>query len=168
MVTPADINRKQFTATRLREGYDQSEVDDFLDLVEAEYKKALENGETWRREAERLKRVVDSMSESPTSVLPLAPSGSAEKILLAAQRTADMVESEANSEAGKIRATARAEADGLKRSAEAERQNILNQLETERAELEEKIQTLKAKRSTYKSWLRTTLSKLEEEEAADV
>lgn len=167
MITPADINRKQFTATRLREGYDQAEVDDFLDQLEAEHKQILEERAHWKREAERLKRIIDSQSESATAVLPLTPAGAAEKILVAAQRTADMVEAEANSEAGKIRATARAEADGLKRTAEAERQSILNQLETERVELEEKIQALKNKRATYKGWLKTTLSAIEEEEVRD-
>lgn len=35
MLTPADIDSKQFATTRLREGYDQDEVDTFLDQVGA-------------------------------------------------------------------------------------------------------------------------------------
>ena len=37
MLTPADINSKQFATTRLKEGYDQVDVDDFLDRVQADY-----------------------------------------------------------------------------------------------------------------------------------
>jgi DivIVA domain-containing protein len=37
MILPADINRKQFGSTRLKEGYDQNEVDEFLDRVEEDY-----------------------------------------------------------------------------------------------------------------------------------
>ena len=35
-VTPADVRYKQFNTTRLRPGYDEEEVDAFLDEVEAE------------------------------------------------------------------------------------------------------------------------------------
>src|SRR6201987_4511808 len=34
-LTPADVRNKQFSTTRLRPGYDEEEVDDFLDQVEA-------------------------------------------------------------------------------------------------------------------------------------
>jgi DivIVA domain-containing protein len=176
MVTPADINQKQFSTTRLKEGYVQEEVDDFLDAVEVDYAKALGDRDKWEREAARLRaQLASAGSEASTTVippvpavLPSTPAGSAEKILVAAQRTADMVESEANAEAGKIRAAARAEADNVRSTAEVDRQKILNQLETERRELEERIEQLKAKRTNYKSWLRAALIKLEEEEANDV
>ena len=35
-LTPADVRNKQFSTTRLRPGYDEEEVDAFLDEVEAE------------------------------------------------------------------------------------------------------------------------------------
>ncbi len=35
-LTPEDVSNKRFTAVRLREGYDMSEVDQFLDEVESE------------------------------------------------------------------------------------------------------------------------------------
>ena len=34
-LTPADVRNKQFSTTRLRPGYDEEEVDAFLDEVEA-------------------------------------------------------------------------------------------------------------------------------------
>lgn len=168
MIVPADIARKEFNTTRLKEGYDQLEVDDFLDRVSESYSSVVAERDQLIREATSLrKRLEVASSEAPTSVLPLTPAGGAERILVAAQRTADMVEAEANSEAGKIRAAARAEADNVRSTAEAERQKILNQLETERVDLEEKIQALRNKRATYKGWLKATLSSIEEEEVRD-
>ncbi|WP_432112878.1 DivIVA domain-containing protein [Streptomyces sp. S1] len=168
MIDPRDIDTKQFGTTRLKEGYDQNEVDDFLDLVAADFRAALTRAAALEVENARLKRTVDSVkAEAVTSVLPVPPASGAERILVAAQRTADQVEADANAEAGRIRAAARAEADNVKATAEGERQSVLNRLETERAELEEKIQLLKAKRSNYKGWLRAALTKLEEEEAGD-
>ena len=35
-LTPEDVANKQFTSTRLKPGYDETEVDEFLDEVEAE------------------------------------------------------------------------------------------------------------------------------------
>src|SRR5690348_343647 len=35
LLTPEDVRNKQFSTTRLRPGYDEEEVDDFLDQVEA-------------------------------------------------------------------------------------------------------------------------------------
>jgi len=35
MLTPADVQAKRFAETRLRRGYDELEVDDFLDEVAA-------------------------------------------------------------------------------------------------------------------------------------
>lgn len=167
MITPADIDKKKFGTTRLKEGYDQDEVDAFLDRVAAEYRQTLKQMAEQQEEIGRLRRALDSAkNEAATQVLPVAPAASAERILVAAQRTADQVEAEANIEAGRIRAVARAEAESLKGAAEAERQTILNQLESERSGLEEQIEILKSKRSGYKSWLRSSLAKIEEEEAS--
>ena len=35
-LSPEDVQNKEFTTVRLREGYDMQEVDEFLDEVEAE------------------------------------------------------------------------------------------------------------------------------------
>ncbi|MFE6223039.1 DivIVA domain-containing protein [Streptomyces sp. NPDC057854] len=171
MLTPADIGKKQFGTTRLREGYDQDEVDDFLDLVEADYRSALARVTDLEASVVRLRSDLAvaqrASADAVTSVIPVPPAAGAERILAAAQRTADQVEAEANTEAGKIRAAARADADSIKHTAEAERQAILNRLETERAELAEKIEMLKARRANYRAWLRAALSNIDEEEAKD-
>lgn len=60
-LTPADVSSKRFTPVRLREGYDMSEVDQFLDEVEAELQRLL-------AENEDLRRSTGSANGSTTSV----------------------------------------------------------------------------------------------------
>ena len=51
---PADVRNKQFATTRLRPGYDEEEVDTFLDEVETELERLLqENQELRAKLAER-------------------------------------------------------------------------------------------------------------------
>jgi DivIVA domain-containing protein len=51
-LTPEDVANKQFTSTRLKPGYDETEVDEFLDEVEAEltrlYRENDELRPSWR------------------------------------------------------------------------------------------------------------------------
>jgi DivIVA domain-containing protein len=47
-LTPADIRNKQFTTTRIRPGYDEEEVDAFLDEVEAEIDRLIRENEELR------------------------------------------------------------------------------------------------------------------------
>ncbi|GAT81452.1 cell division protein DivIVA [Streptomyces sp. F-3] len=47
-MTPEDVRNKQFTTVRLREGYDEDEVDAFLDEVEAELTRLLRENEDLR------------------------------------------------------------------------------------------------------------------------
>src|SRR5581483_1118607 len=47
-LTPEDVRNKQFTTVRLREGYDEDEVDAFLDEVEAELTRLLRENEDLR------------------------------------------------------------------------------------------------------------------------
>jgi DivIVA domain-containing protein len=47
-LTPADVRNKQFSTTRLRPGYDEEEVDAFLDEVEAELDRLLQENDELR------------------------------------------------------------------------------------------------------------------------
>ena len=56
-LTPADVRNKQFSPTRLRPGYDEEEVDAFLDEVEAELDRLIQENEELRAKlAEVLRR----------------------------------------------------------------------------------------------------------------
>ncbi|MGH3253687.1 MAG: DivIVA domain-containing protein, partial [Trebonia sp.] len=47
-LTPAEVRNKQFSTTRLRPGYDEEEVDAFLDEVEAELDRLIQENEELR------------------------------------------------------------------------------------------------------------------------
>jgi len=55
-LTPADVRNKQFSTTRLRPGYDEEEVDAFLDEVEAELDRLIQENEELRAKLAELLR----------------------------------------------------------------------------------------------------------------
>jgi len=146
-LTPEDVHNKQFTTVRLREGYDEEEVDAFLDEVEAELTRLIRENEELRAKLAAATRAAASaaaapvpMRREPTPIpaplpapvqpalpapLPVpqapqfqAPGGdSAARVLALAQQTADQAIAEARNEANKIVGEARSRADGLERDA---------------------------------------------------
>ncbi|MFA4841500.1 MAG: DivIVA domain-containing protein [Agrococcus sp.] len=55
-LTPDDVVHKRFETTRFRDGYDQDEVDDFLDEVVTELRRLTEENDALRAENEQLKQ----------------------------------------------------------------------------------------------------------------
>lgn len=77
-LTPADVRNKQFSTTRLRPGYDEEEVDAFLDEVEAELDRLIQENEELRGKlAETLRGKVPAMAapvaEPQKAELPQPP-----------------------------------------------------------------------------------------------
>ncbi len=74
-LTPADVRNKQFSTTRLRPGYDEEEVDAFLDEVESELDRLIQENEELRAKlAECLRGKVPALtSPSETKQEALAP-----------------------------------------------------------------------------------------------
>jgi DivIVA domain-containing protein len=69
-LTPADVRNKQFSTTRLRPGYDEEEVDAFLDEVEVELDRLIQENEELRSKlAESLR---GGRSAAPALTSPLA------------------------------------------------------------------------------------------------
>jgi len=68
-LTPADVRNKQFSTTRLRPGYDEAEVDAFLDEIESEFSRLIQENEELRSKlAESLRGsrpAVPAMSSPP-------------------------------------------------------------------------------------------------------
>jgi len=79
-LTPEDVHNKQFTTVRLREGYDEEEVDAFLDEVEAELTRLIRENEELRAKLAAATRAAASaaaapvpMRREPTPIPPPAP-----------------------------------------------------------------------------------------------
>jgi DivIVA domain-containing protein len=142
-LTPEDVRNKQFTTVRLREGYDEDEVDAFLDEVEAELTRLLRENDELRAKLAAATRAASAapptapqpaVREEPKKVAPPAPppqppqpapveagvgADSAARVLALAQQTADQAIAEARAEANKIIGDARSKADAIEREARA-------------------------------------------------
>lgn len=69
-LTPEDVVNKRFQPTKFREGYDQDEVDDFLDEVVVELRRLGQENEELRQ---RLSATESRPQESPTASAQAAP-----------------------------------------------------------------------------------------------
>ena len=63
-LTADDVVQKRFNPTKFREGYDQDEVDDFLDEVVAELRRLNEEGEDLRRQLAQSESRVGELSRA--------------------------------------------------------------------------------------------------------
>ncbi|MFN8078736.1 MAG: DivIVA domain-containing protein [Kineosporiaceae bacterium] len=63
-LTPEDVVNKRFQATKFREGYDQDEVDDFLDEVVNELRRLTEENEDLRNKLGACERRVSELSRA--------------------------------------------------------------------------------------------------------
>lgn len=154
---PADIEDVKFTATRLKQGYDADEVDNFLDQVAAYVRGLTAANEVDRVEVKQLKRqlaetqrMLDEYGNQPTQQIP-SFAIDATKILEAAQRTADDVISQANGEADRIRWDAKAEAN-----------DTVGKAESVVADMRAKLRELKRQCEGLREFLTTELSALKE------
>jgi DivIVA domain-containing protein len=66
-LTPEDVVNKRFQATKFREGYDQDEVDDFLDEVVNELRRFSEENEDLRAKLGACERRVGELSRATVS-----------------------------------------------------------------------------------------------------
>ena len=174
------------TRTKFREGYDQDEVDEFLDqIVEAMRDLENENAELKAKLEAANARVAELSEGAPvvtaTPVSPVAPvapvvespivdtpkiepSGnnaeSAAAMLEMAQRLHDEYVAKGKAERERIVTEARATGEQLTREAENQRNQTLSQLEKERANLEHKIDELRRFESDYRTRLRSYLTNL--------
>jgi DivIVA domain-containing protein len=153
-LTPADVRNKQFSTTRLRPGYDEEEVDAFLDEVEGELDRLIQENEELRAKlAECLrggKSAVPALSSPLSDPKPdmMAPErmeperrqpepvmmggmphiednmDTAARVLSLAQQTADQAIADARREADETLGRARREADEVLTKARRQAEQI--------------------------------------------
>src|ERR1022692_2651540 len=131
-LTPADVREKQFSTTKLRRGYDEGEVDAFLDEVEAELSRLILENEALRADLvdSRAGMAQTQVLSSPVAVPAPEPErrlipgaedtpaaegsiGAAARILALAQNTADQAIADARREAGGLLGRARGGGAGI-------------------------------------------------------
>ncbi len=163
LLTAEDVLNKSFSKTKYREGFDQDEVDDFLDEVAAAISALTE-------ERDRLKADLDSGggsggSSTPASALLSAATDTANppspaSMLAMAQKLHDDYVRSGEEEKERIVFDAKTEADRIRARADRDAQDRLANLGTERADLERKIDDLRRFERDYRARLKTYMENL--------
>jgi DivIVA domain-containing protein len=172
-LTPEDVVNKQFQQTKFREGYDQDEVDDFLDEVVVELRRLLQENTELKarldggdagesRPAEAAAAPAES-APSPVAapvVTPVTPSAvqddseSSSSLLQLARRLHDEHVREGAEKRDSLVAEGHATAARVVAEAEAKQRAQMNILNEERSTLEKKIDELRVFEREYRQKLR--------------
>lgn len=165
-----DVVNKQFQPTKFREGYDQTEVDDFLDEIVAEFKRLIALNEQLESENAELRaggaapaagRAADTpqAAATPASVEEAAPAAvdaaatSAAGVLAMAQRLHDEHVAAGEQRSTELVAEAEATAARLVSDAEEQKARTLEALAEEKAGLEGEVEQLRSFETDYRSRL---------------
>jgi DivIVA domain-containing protein len=189
LLTADDVLNKKFQATKFREGYDQDEVDDFLDEVVNTLRAVqTENEELGTKLAAAERRVAEltraaqapaaaaegaaeqappaapaaAETPAPAAAAPARPSEpeSATGMLLLAQKLHDDYVRNGQEEGERILTDAKTQATRIVREAEETSARTLGQLEQERGLLERKIDELRVFERDYRTRLKSYLENL--------
>jgi DivIVA domain-containing protein len=166
-LTPADVRNKQFSTTRLRPGYDEEEVDAFLDEVEAALDELIQDNEELRAKLAEVLRGKPPVSLTPQAEVPemmqpepirhepeprpepvmLAPRRPSEdnmdtaaRVLALAQQTADQAIADARREADETLGRARREADDILTKARRQAEQVTSDARARAESLERDAQ----------------------------
>ncbi len=175
-LTPDDVVTKQFQHVRFKDGFDPDEVDDFLDEIVIEWRKALEENVELKAKlaayesgaapeaaetaaAAPAAPVVTEAPAAPVTEVPAesTPSGSATAtagIIELAQRLHDEHVAEGEAKRNQLIADAENEVNRIRTEAEAKQREEAARLERERNTLEARITELRNFERDYRSQLR--------------
>ncbi|WP_136610124.1 DivIVA domain-containing protein [Sinomonas albida] len=181
-LTPEDVVNKRFQPTKFREGYDQDEVDDFLDEIVIELRRLnQENDELRKKVAELTSKGGVSAPEKPAAEeakpaevakpAPIAPAPapvpaatsassvtqtaeSAAGLLAMAQQMHDKHVQDGVDQRDKIIAEAQIEASSLVSEAQEKSRKTLGALEQQRSVLERKVEQLRGFERDYRARLK--------------
>ncbi|MFK0241926.1 MULTISPECIES: DivIVA domain-containing protein [unclassified Microbacterium] len=168
-LTPDDVVTKQFQHVRFKDGFDPDEVDDFLDEIVIEWRKALEENvelkaklaayESGAAPEAAAPAAVEAPVPAPVAEVPAepAPTGSATAtagIIELAQRLHDEHVAEGEAKRNALIAEAETEVARIRTEAEAKQREESARLERERNTLEARITELRNFERDYRSQLR--------------
>jgi DivIVA domain-containing protein len=193
-LTPEDVVNKRFQPTKFREGYDQDEVDDFLDEIVVELRRVHQENEDLRRrllaadgritELQRIGADLPAqLASAPSVSAPVAvaafpeavadpstlDSSNTNNLLQLARKLHDEHVREGMVKRDELIAEGHATAARIVREAEAQQRSELNRLEQEKAVVEHRIQELKSFEREYRTKLKNYIeSQLVDLDAAGV
>lgn len=167
-LTPDDVVTKQFQHVRFKDGFDPDEVDDFLDEIVIEWRKALEENVELKAKLaayesgaapEAAAPAAAEAPAAPVAEAPAepAPTGSATAtagIIELAQRLHDEHVAEGEAKRNALIAEAETEVARIRTEAEAKQREESARLERERNTLEARITELRNFERDYRSQLR--------------
>ena len=168
LLTTEDVLNKKFQYVKFREGYDQDEVDEFLDeVVSTIYSLQMENQDL-KEKLEAAERRIAELSNSDETPAPAAAPAftgpqdaeSATSMLALAQRVHDEYVRDGEEQSAKIIAEANAERESIIADAQKQKDSLLSQLDQERELLENKINGLRTFEAEYRTNLRSHLESL--------
>lgn len=180
-LTPEDVVNKRFTIVKFREGYDQDEVDDFLDEITKELRQMVLENESLRGKL----AAADALETEPAPIVsdfPVAPilaavvtsvadAGNSHSLLELARRLHEEHVREGLTKRDQLIRDGQENATRLVRDAESQGRAIIGQLELDRKALESTIDELRDFEQDYRFRLRdyieTQLASLAREEFID-
>jgi len=169
-LTPEDIVSKRFQSTKFREGYDQDEVDDFLDEVVSEMRRLqtendalnqkLSAGESRIAELQRAGGAQSSVGLSPLPAGTEVPvdTENANNLLQLARRLHEEHVREGIKKRDELIAEGHAQAARIVAEAETEHRNRAAQLAVERASIEESVEQLRTFEREYRASLKSFIN----------
>lgn len=170
MLTPANIDGKRFSTTRIKEGYVQEDVDNFLDAVADAWKS---DQLTLMHQAEEIKTLRRKLAyieagppaEAPTvaaPAVPEAPSAVAERLLTVAQQAAEQHEAEARQKADEVIREAGGRGARLIEEAQAAAEKIKNDGYAEKYKKFEELEAKHQKVQAFVTGLQTDAARIRE------
>lgn len=172
-LTPDDVVTKQFQHVRFKDGFDPDEVDDFLDEIVVEWRKALEENadlkaklaayESGDKPAAEAPAVVDEVpapvaaAPAPAAAPQIESAGSTTAtagIIELAQRLHDEHVAEGETKKKQLITEAESEVERIRTEAQAKQREESARLERERNTLEARITELRNFERDYRTQLR--------------
>jgi DivIVA domain-containing protein len=160
-LTPEEILSKRFQTTKFRDGYDQDEVDDFLDEVVLEMRRLIAENADLRSgqgasssQVEKVAVPEYPVAPEPISNASVETTDASRSIIELAQKLhADHVR-DGQLKRDKLVREGQEQAARMVRDAEAQAREVLGQLEINRRAVEQTIEELKHFESDYRGRLR--------------
>ncbi|MEZ3160873.1 DivIVA domain-containing protein [Microbacterium sp. BWT-B31] len=163
-LTPDDVVTKQFQHVRFKEGFDPDEVDDFLDEIVVEWRKALTENEELKAKLAAYESGAAAPAPAPIAAPESAPAfepassaqpaAASASIIELAQRLHDEYVEEGAAKRDQLISEARTQAATIVAEAEARGRDEVARLESERSSLEGRITELRSFERDYRSQLR--------------